>query len=82
MATVHDQPTVEEAAHTYEQYAKALEEEHRGEFVAVSRDGQTLIAPTLVAALKQATAKFGPGNFIFKIGERAVGKWRWLSAAS
>jgi hypothetical protein len=25
--------------------------------------------------MQQAKTKLGPGNFIFKIGERAVGKW-------
>jgi len=26
--------------------------------------------------LQQATAAFGMGSFVFKIGEQAVGKWR------
>ena len=60
----------------YEKYGKPLEAQHRGEFLAVSSTGQTLLGPTLLDVAQQATARFGPGHFLFKIGERAVGRWR------
>lgn len=69
----------EQADRLYEQYGKPLEREHRGEYLAVSRDGQTLLAPSLLDAVERAADTFGPDNFVFKVGEKAVGKWLWLS---
>ena len=72
----------EEAEHLadtlYEQYAKPLEAKHRGKFVAVSPEGKTLLGDTFLEVATQATQQFGPGNFIFKLGEEAgaAGKWR------
>lgn len=59
----------------YERYAKPLEAQHRGEYVAVSPEGGTILGPTVRDVLRKATDRFGAGNFIFKIGEKAVGKW-------
>ena len=59
----------------YERYAKPLEKTHRGKYIAISQDGKTLMADTVIDLIEQAKAKLGPGNFIFKIGDRAVGKW-------
>jgi hypothetical protein len=59
----------------YEQYAKPLEKTHRGKYIAISQDGKTLIADTVFDLMQRAKTTLGPGNFIFKIGERAVGKW-------
>ena len=58
----------------YKQYAKPLEKKHWGKFIAISPSGQTVLASTLNEAAERA-AKFGRGNFIFKIGEYAVGNW-------
>jgi hypothetical protein len=60
----------------YEQYGKPLEAEHAGEYLAVSPAGETLLGSSLREVARQATAKFGPGNFVYKVGARAVGKWR------
>ena len=60
----------------YQQYAKPLEAEHAGEYLAVSPRGETLLGPSLGEVARLATARFGRGNFVFKLGERAVGKWR------
>jgi hypothetical protein len=60
----------------YEQYGKPLEAEHRGEFVAVSPRGDTILGGSLLEVAQQAKAKFGSGVFVYKIGERAVGRWR------
>ncbi len=70
----------EQADRLYEQYGKPLEDAHRGEYLAVSRDGQILLAPSLLEAVDQAADAFGPDNFVFKVGEKAVGKWLWLSS--
>jgi len=59
----------------YEQFGKPLEQEHAGEYIAVSPGGKTLLGTDLLTVTKEATKTFGPGNFIFKIGDIAVGKW-------
>lgn len=57
----------------YEKYGTPLEADHRGEFLAVSPDGRTLLAETFRDAVQQSTRAFGPGNFVYKVGERFVG---------
>ena len=60
----------------YDQYAKPLEQEHPGEYIAVSPTGQVLLGTDLYELTKTATKSFGRGNFIFKLGPRTVGHWR------
>ena len=60
----------------YETYAKPLEPDHTGEYLAVSPEGKTLLGLNLRDVVHRATESFGPGNFIYKIGEKSVGKWR------
>ena len=74
----HEQQQVllAEANRLYEQYGKPLEAEHLGEFVAISRDGRTLLGTSASEVGRQARATFGSGNFVYKIGPRVVGTWR------
>lgn len=67
---------LEEANRLYEQYGKPFEAEHWGEFIAISRDGRTLLGTSSRDLTRAAKEALGPGNFIFKIGPRVVGKWR------
>jgi hypothetical protein len=60
----------------YDQFAKPLEDEHRDEYIAVSPAGQVLLGQDLYTVTRDATETFGRGNFIFKLGARAVGHWR------
>jgi len=60
----------------YELYGKPLEQDHWGEYVVISPDGEIVIAPTLIAAAQGAAAALGHGNFAFKVGERAVATWK------
>ena len=60
----------------YQQYGKPLEKEHKEEFLAISPTGKVLLAPSLLEAMEQASSALGPGNFIYKVGEKVVGKWR------
>jgi hypothetical protein len=66
----------QEADRLYEQYVKPLEQEHWGEFAVVSPEGKVVLAPSLLDAVQKGTSMFGPGNFVFKVGPKAVGKWR------
>ncbi len=74
----HTTNQTDQARDLYERYGKPLEEQHTGKYLAVSPEGKTLLASTLLEAARQASATFGPDSFIFKVGEHAVGKWRWL----
>ncbi len=60
----------------YKKYGKPLEKEHWGKFLAVSQKGKTVLGADLLEVAQKAAKTFGPGNFIFKVGEIAVGKWR------
>jgi hypothetical protein len=60
----------------YKQYVRPLETQYHGEFIGVAPDGRYVVAGTALDAMRQATAAFGRGNYIFKIGDRVVGKWR------
>jgi hypothetical protein len=76
----HEPPRKEEADRLYAQYGESLEEQHRGQFVAISPAGQTMLGETVVDVLEKAEAAFGPGkNFVFKVGEKIVGKRRMRS---
>ncbi len=61
----------------YDQYAAALEATHRGQYVAIAGTGEVLVGSDDIAVLDEALAKFGRGNFAFRIiGERTLGRWR------
>ena len=60
----------------YNRYVKPLEQEHLGEFVAVAPDGRLLLSNSSRELTRRARDAFGPGNYIFKIGPRVVGRWR------
>jgi len=76
MTTENQADLTEQSDQLYAQYVKPLEQEHRGEFAAVSPDGKLVLAKTLVDAMKQAEQTLPPGNFLFKVGDVAVDKWR------
>jgi hypothetical protein len=60
----------------YDRYAKPLEAEHLGDYVAVSPRGEVLVGPDLLDVAQRARAAFGAGNFLFWLGTRTVGRWR------
>jgi hypothetical protein len=57
----------------YELYGKPLEVQHQGKYLAIAQDGRTLVADSLRDAAERAKAAFGPGSFLYKIGEPSVG---------
>ena len=75
MITAPQQSLLQQSDALYERYGKPLEKVHWGRYVAISQDGKTLIADNVLDLMQQAKTTLGPGSFIFKIGERAVGKW-------
>jgi hypothetical protein len=75
----HDQkiPDVERLYdELYERYGRPLESEHRGEYLAISPRGELILGSSLLEVAQKAADQFGPGSFLFKVGDRAVGRWR------
>ncbi len=64
----------------YERYVEPLEEEHRGEYIAIHPDGRTLIGKDSNNLRIQADSQFGKGSAIFKIGRLISPGFRWLRA--
>ena len=71
-----DQERERQADALYERYGRPFEADRWGEYVAISPAGETVFGKTVVETLGKAVAAFGPGSFVFKIGDKAVGKWR------
>jgi len=65
----------------YAKYGKPLEAKHKGEFVAIGKDGRIILGKDDVEVLKKAIILFGSGNFAFRrVGFKALGRWRRRSA--
>lgn len=75
METIDLEWVQREGNRLYEEYGKPLEKEHWGEFAAVTSDGRWVLASTLDEVIEKKRATLGPGCFIFKVGEKAVGGW-------
>ena len=60
----------------YEQYGKPLEAEHNGEYVVISASGKTIVGKSLTEVVVNSIERFGKGQFVFKIGSRAIGSFR------
>ena len=60
----------------YAQYGKPLESAHKGEYVAISRDGRTIVGKRMGEVLHKAEEDFGGGNFsMARIGYPALARW-------
>ena len=62
----------------YQRYGKPLEKDHWGKFMAVSQRGKTILGESLLDVAQKAVKLLGPGNFIFRVGEKSVGRLRHL----
>ncbi|HEY8691842.1 MAG TPA: hypothetical protein VIR57_03790 [Chloroflexota bacterium] len=76
MSALTSKALKDQADMLYERYGKPLETAYRGQYVAIAPDGRTVVAQTHTDAADRAVSTFGRGSFIFKIGEKAVGRWR------
>lgn len=65
-----------EAHQVYDRHVKPTEDDHRGEYVLVTPDGETVFAPTLAKVFQYAHERSNPSNYIFKVGDVALGKIR------
>lgn len=66
----------QESLAVYTQYVKPLEKNHRGEYAAVSKGGEIVLAPTLLDVMEQAERSLVADSYVFRIGDIAVGRWR------
>ena len=56
----------------YQRYGRGLEPLHKGEYVAISQDGQLITGNDELTVAKQAVQQFGPGVFALRrVGEEA-----------
>lgn len=60
----------------YKKFGQPLEGEHWGEYIAISKKGKVVLSSDLKDVFNRSLKILGPGSFIFKIGEKAVYKWR------
>ena len=63
----------------YERFAKHLENDHPGEFVAINTEGKIILSRNDIEVVQRAIKEFGEGRFAFRrIGYKALGKWRTI----
>ncbi len=74
--TATDQERKLQAHALYERYGRPLELAHQGQYVAISPSGETVLAPSVLEVVEKASEAFGPGSFVFKLGAKAVWRWR------
>lgn len=60
----------------YDKHGKPLEKDHWGDYLAVSEDGETILGKDYLKVALKARSTFGPGSFLYKVGEKSVWKWR------
>jgi alkylation response protein AidB-like acyl-CoA dehydrogenase len=56
--------TVHEADCLYARYGKSLEQEHRGEYAAITSDGKMIVGRDDLEVGDRAIQQFGRGGFI------------------
>ena len=67
---------LEEQSRLYERYGKALEEDHAGELVAISLNGDILLDRKMGKLLRRATDIFGRDNSAMaRVGHEAMTEW-------
>ena len=60
----------------YNRHAKPLESEHWGKYIAISASGETVVGEDIADVRYRSLAQLVRGAFVFKIGDKAVGKLR------
>ena len=71
---------LEEYRRLYDQHGRPFEKEHKDEYLAINKDGRTILGKLSGDVLQRAIEAFGRGNFgIFRVGHDAYAEW--LAAA-
>lgn len=66
-------PSTHDPDRVFERCVKPLELFHKDEYVLVTPTGQTVLAPTLLDAVREAAKMPDRRNLVFKVGQKAVG---------
>src|SRR5215208_8027318 len=74
--SARDKAKLAEMDRVYEEYGKPLEAGHWGKFIAIAPDGRSVLGDTRLEAAERGLEAFGRGIFLFKVGERVVGRMR------
>ena len=70
----------EEKKLLYEQYGKPLEQAHKGDYLAIGPDGQTILGKRSGEVLHKAVEAFGSGNFgLLRVGHQTLAQWLTLN---
>lgn len=69
-------PTIHDANKAYEKYVKPLEQKHKNQYVLVTPSGKIFFASTLLGVAERAGKTPSSNNYIFKVGNKSVGKLR------
>ena len=66
----------EQKKRLYEQYGKAFENDHKGEYLAISEDGQTILGDRMGEVLHRAVNIFGSDSFAMaRVGYPTLAQW-------
>ncbi len=76
MPTVEQQERTRVANELYDRYAKPVEDEHEGQYVAIHPDGRMVFAGTVKETMDKALNELGKGVFLFKVRDRVVYRLR------
>jgi hypothetical protein len=60
----------------YARFGQPLEATHYGAYLAIAPDGRTVLGDSPLDVAQKAKVAFGPGSFLYKVGEPSVGKVR------
>jgi hypothetical protein len=70
--------TIPDTDELYDRYGKPLEQNHHGEYGAISSDGRVIVDRDDLVVMDRAIDEFGSGNFSFyRIGYSYVDNLRW-----
>lgn len=80
MRTINQKQLNKIGDNLYKKFGKPLESKHWGEYIAISKEGKFVLSPDLKDVFEKSLDILGPGSFVFKVGEKAVYKWRGLQS--
>lgn len=78
MKTINQKQPNKTGDNLYKKFGKPLEDNHWGEYIAISKTGKTVLGSDLKDVFQKSLEILGPGSYLFKVGEKAIWKWRNL----
>ena len=72
--STRDEAEMEEMDRLYEEYDTPFEAEHWDQFLVIAPDGGTMLGRDMAELGRRSLDEFGRGVFLYKVGERDVGR--------